>query len=76
MNPKNNLSKEDKFYETERLLIRPISLEDADVIFELYNMPNFIKFIGDKKTEHFPMQKIISETDFYLKLKDWVSEII
>lgn len=25
-----------------------MSLEDADLILELYNMPNFIKFIGDR----------------------------
>lgn len=49
MNPKSNLQKkENNFYETERLLIRPVSVDDADIIFRLYNMPNFIKFIGNK----------------------------
>lgn len=49
MSQTKSLSKnENKVYETERLIIRPISLEDADLIFELYNMPKFIKFIGDR----------------------------
>lgn len=34
--------------ETERLLLKPISVSDSEFIFELYNSPNFIKFIGDK----------------------------
>lgn len=37
-----------KTYETERLIIKPISLEDADLILELYNTPKFIQFIGDR----------------------------
>ncbi len=64
MSPKNNpLKKEDKFYETERLLIRPMSLEDADLIFEMYNMPRFIKFIGDRHI------KTISDAENYIKDK-------
>lgn len=64
MNQKSNpLKKENKFYETERLLIRPISLEDADVILELYNMPNFIKFIGDKNL------KTLADAENYIKAK-------
>lgn len=62
MTPKSNLSKnENSFYETERLFIRPISLEDADVILELYNMPNFIKFIGDKNL------KTLSDAENYIR---------
>ncbi|MFY1048182.1 GNAT family N-acetyltransferase [Chryseobacterium sp. GP-SGM7] len=62
MTPKNNLpKKENNFYETERLLIRLISLEDADIILELYNMPNFIKFIGDKNI------KTLSDAENYIK---------
>ncbi|MCJ7934033.1 MAG: GNAT family N-acetyltransferase [Chryseobacterium sp.] len=38
----------DKVYETERLIIRPISLEDSDFIFKLYNSPKFIQYIGDR----------------------------
>ena len=34
--------------ETDRLLLIPVSLEDADFICKLYNSENFIEFIGDK----------------------------
>lgn len=62
MNPKSNqLKKENKLYETERLIIRPITLEDSDVIFELYNMPNFIKFIGDKNL------KTLADAEEYIR---------
>ncbi|WP_284462429.1 GNAT family N-acetyltransferase [Chryseobacterium sp.] len=38
----------DKIYETERLILRPMSPEDRDFIFELYNAPKFIQYIGDR----------------------------
>lgn len=38
----------DKVYETERLVIRAISLEDRDLIFELYTSPKFIQYIGHR----------------------------
>ena len=40
--PKSNI------FETERLFIRPTSLEDAPFIFELLNPPKWKKFIGDR----------------------------
>lgn len=64
MIPKSNLpKKENNFYETERLLIRAVSVEDADIIFQLYNMPNFIKFIGDKNINS------LSDAENYIKSK-------
>lgn len=35
-------------YETERLILRPVSLEDGEFILDLYNRPKFIQFIGDR----------------------------
>lgn len=35
--------------ETERLLLQPMSTDDAEFIYELYNSPKFIEFIGDRK---------------------------
>lgn len=35
-------------YETERLIIRPTSVEDAAFIFELLNTPKWKQFIGDR----------------------------
>lgn len=37
-----------KSFETERLRLQPVSTGDAELIFRLYNEPEFIKFIGDK----------------------------
>lgn len=56
-NPQNA----DNFYETERLIIRPMSLDDKEFIFELYNRPKFIKYIGDRKL------KTISDAENYIK---------
>ena len=35
-------------YETERLILKPAALEDADFFLKLYNLPTFIRFIGDR----------------------------
>lgn len=40
-----------------------MSLEDADLILELYNMPNFIKFIGDRNI------KSLSDAENYIQAK-------
>jgi len=37
-----------KVLETERLLLRRLTLDDAPFIIELLNDPSFIRFIGDK----------------------------
>ncbi len=37
-----------KTYETERLILKPSDLEDAEFFLELYNMPKFIQYIGDR----------------------------
>lgn len=38
-----------KTLETQRLVLRPMSLEDAAFILELVNEPSFIQNIGDRK---------------------------
>lgn len=35
-------------FETERLFLKPMTIDDADLILELYNSPHFIEFIGDR----------------------------
>ncbi|MCJ8164955.1 GNAT family N-acetyltransferase [Pontibacter sp. E15-1] len=35
-------------FETERLILRPTSYEDAAFIFELLNTPQWLQFIGDR----------------------------
>ncbi|KMQ69800.1 GNAT family acetyltransferase [Chryseobacterium sp. FH2] len=56
-NPQNA----DDFYETERLIIRPMSLDDKEFIFELYNRPKFIKYIGNRNI------KTVSDAENYIK---------
>src|SRR5215471_7803847 len=34
--------------ETERLILRKLSLDDAEFVFELLNEPSFLRYIGDK----------------------------
>jgi len=40
-----------KILETERLILRPMTGEDAEFIFELLNDPSFIRNIGDRKVQ-------------------------
>lgn len=35
-------------YETKRLILKPADLEDADFFLKLYNLPTFVRFIGDR----------------------------
>ncbi len=37
-----------KTFETERLLLKPTSTEDAEFIFELYNTPKWLEYIEDR----------------------------
>ncbi len=38
-----------EFLLTDRLHIRPVTLEDADFMLKLLNSPGFIRFIGDRQ---------------------------
>lgn len=46
--PKNISVKPSNNIETERLILKPTSNDDAEFIFELLNSPKWIKFIGDR----------------------------
>ena len=35
-------------FETERLILKPTGVEDADFIFQLVNTPKWIQYIGDR----------------------------
>lgn len=49
------------FYETERLILRPMLPEDAGFILDLYNRPKFIRFIGNRNL------KTIADAEDYIK---------
>lgn len=50
-------------YKTERLLLRPTSLEDAALIIELFNSPKWLKYIGDRNV------RTVSESEKYIQEK-------
>jgi len=52
-----------KIFETERLILKPTSIEDAEFIFELLNTPKWIKYIGDRNI------KTIENARGYIKTK-------
>lgn len=58
---RNPQDRADNIYETERLILRPMSLEDADFILDLYNRPKFIQFIGDRNL------KTVADAGDYIK---------
>lgn len=39
---------EHKIFQTERLTLKPVSTDDVELIYRLYNEPKFIEFIGDR----------------------------
>ncbi len=64
MSQRKSLSKnENNSYETDRLIIRPMSLDDAELILELYNMPKFIRFIGNRHINS------VTDAENYIKVK-------
>ena len=50
-------------FKTQRLFIRPVTLEDAPFILKLMNTPKWIQFIGDRNV------KTIPEAEQYIKEK-------
>ena len=52
-----------KFFETERLILKPTSEEDAEFIFELFNTPKWIRYIGDRNI------KTVENAREYIKSK-------
>lgn len=52
-----------KSFETERLLLKPMSKEDASFLLELLNLPKRIKYIGDRNVY------TIKEAETYIKHK-------
>lgn len=59
-----------KHLETDRLLIRPINLNDADFIIQLTNSVGWLKFIGnrnikEKSESEIYIQKILDNNKFF-----------
>jgi len=52
-----------KTYETERLILSPTGIEDANFIYKLMNTDKWLKFIGDRKI------KSVMDAKKYIELK-------
>ncbi|WP_445382997.1 GNAT family N-acetyltransferase [Robiginitalea sp. IMCC43444] len=60
-------------FETKRLKLRPITLEDADFIIDLLNSKGWLAFIGDrnvsnKKDAENYIQRILDNKEFYYNI--------
>ena len=53
----------DPTYETERLIIRPTTVEDAAFVYEVMNTEGWLKYIGDRGI------KTIEDAAEYIKIK-------
>ena len=52
-----------KIFETERLFLKPTSVEDAGFIYDLMNTPKWIKYIGDRNI------KTVENARDFIKIK-------
>jgi ribosomal-protein-alanine N-acetyltransferase len=52
-----------KSFETERLLLRPSTVQDAPFVFKLLNSPKWLKNIGDRNV------KSVADAEHYIKEK-------
>lgn len=48
---------------SDRLILKPVALQDAPFILELQNMPKWLKYIGDRNL------KTVADTELYIKAK-------
>ncbi|KIA84559.1 GNAT family acetyltransferase [Kaistella solincola] len=55
--------------ETERLFLKPITTDDAEFLFELYNSPHFLEFIGDRNIKNFEAAAEYIEARFLPQLE-------
>ena len=56
-------------FETERLILKPTSEEDAEFIFELFNTPKWFKNIGDRNIRTVEAAREYIETKMLPQLK-------
>ncbi len=55
--------------ETDRLLLRPTGIEDAELVLELMNTPKWIRFIGDRNVHSREEAKTYIESRMLPQLK-------
>ena len=50
-------------FETERLFLKSVKIEDAHFILELYNSPKFLQFVGDRNI------KVVEDAEKHIREK-------
>lgn len=58
-----------KTFETERLLLKPTSVNDAEFILELLNTPKWLQHIGDRKVKSVEDARVYIKTKMLTQLK-------
>ena len=58
-----------KTFQTERLLLRPTSGEDALFIYELFNTPRWLQFIGERDVKSEEAARAYIQTKMLPQLK-------
>ncbi|MDW3189510.1 GNAT family N-acetyltransferase, partial [Vibrio sp. Vb0932] len=62
---------------TERLILRLVSVDDAPFILELYNHPDFYRFVGDKQMRtDYEAVRYIKENMLRMEEKKGVSLLV
>lgn len=62
---------------TERLILRLVSVDDAPFILELYNHPDFYRFVGDKQMRtDYEAARYIKENMLRMEEKKGVSLLV
>jgi RimJ/RimL family protein N-acetyltransferase len=60
-----------KIIETERLILREITADDAEFILDLLNQPSFIKYIGDRNLRSAEQSREFIESRFRASYKQF-----
>ncbi|MDG3582160.1 GNAT family N-acetyltransferase [Galbibacter pacificus] len=59
-----------KTLETDRLLIKPTTTNDADLVYKLFNTPHWIRYIGDRKVKSIKAAVAYIENSMLPQLKE------
>lgn len=59
-----------KTFESNRLVLRPTTTEDAALIFEVFNTPKWLEFIGDRNLKNIEDAEVYIESKILPQIKE------
>ncbi|HKX84839.1 MAG TPA: GNAT family N-acetyltransferase [Pyrinomonadaceae bacterium] len=59
-----------KILETERLIIRELTVDDAEFVLDLLNQPSFLKYIGDRGVRDVEQSRAFIESRYRQSYRD------